>query len=853
MQNFHPQNFHLNDSPPNLPLVDYNVSQYKNSDRTPKLRYSHESGENFYDWQDRARQKLHDILGLTNRQKCDLDLAIEYYEERVDYHTHYENTAHSPVTEYIEWRMTFQSEEGYRVPAHLVVPRNKDGNLPEKKLPIAIAVQGHAKGMHKSLGRQKYPSDPLTPDYDYAIRAMKEGYAVLTMDQRGFGEVGNNKVTGGTQCAMPAVTSMLMERSLRGDRIWDVMRAIDMLEANFSAILDMNNLMCFGNSGGGDTTVHIAATDTRIKHAFPSCGIVTDLEIAAVIFSCPCGDKEMMHSSYLFQSAEKLALVAPRTLMVTHGKYDDVVPFAGAEEQAKLAAKCYNAIGAGDKFKFMIGPEGHRMYADLGWAAIKPHVKWSDESADFSQVTHLIPAPCEFRNLDFANGTTGIYGNLGGWVVYNPAAEFKIHYHSGQPAVYIKEGTGKNGSNALVFNAGRNIAYQKQTSADKGKYNVSAWLNNTNAEKLTVNIYVSGHKKAAAEIERGGGWTNIDLSFAVAENQTICLEIECDANDDNAATCCDFQIKSVVPAKTVQNKAVFKPLTMPHSLYLSQMRNHIPEMRYNGNLLFNRWQEEARIKVAELLGMEKHTAVTNDLLMDKITEYPGHYEYNFTLQTEPDYRVRCILSIPRAVKKPPVAIILQAHGVSVSQEDTFAFPRYTLGDGYATLSIEQRGFTEKVEYCLAAHTTNCLLRRTTLANRIWDVRHVITAVETHFAQLVNTNHIVAVGREAGGITALYATALDPRIIHLVTYSGFCNMEDSIATNYQCLCYYVPGIRKYFETSDLAGLVAPRRFDVISDARIHRKDVVEKSYEEARLLFAASGAPANIVLAFDHGV
>jgi len=846
------QNFPLGNSPPNLPLVDHNVQQYKNSDRTPKLRYSHESGENFYDWQARARQKLCDVLGLTNRKKCDLDLAIEYYEERVDHHKHYENTQHSTKTEYIEWRMTFQTEEGYRVPAHLVVPKN--GNLPQKKLPIAIAVQGHAKGMHKSLGRQKYPSDPLTPDYDYAIRAMKEGYAVLTMDQRGFGEVGNNKFTGGTQCAMPAVTSMLMERSFRGDRIWDVMRAIDMLEENFSAILDMDNLICFGNSGGGDTTVHIAATDTRVKHAFPSCGIVTDLEIAAVIYSCPCGDKEMMHSSFLFQSAEKLAMVAPRTLMVTHGKHDDVVPFAGAEEQAKLAAKCYEAIGAGDKFKFMIGPGAHRMYADLGWEAIRPHVKWSDENADFSQVAQLIPASSTFKNPDFESGTTGIYGNFDGWAVYDPTAEFKIHYQNGQPSVFIKDGAGKNG-NGLVFNAGKNIAYQKQTSADEGKYSINAWLNNINAEKLAVNIYVSGHKKATAEIERGSGWTNVDLCFDVANNQTICLEIECDASDEYAAICDCFHLigKKAVSASTTQRKAVFKPLTMPHSLYLSQMRNLVPEMRYDGTMPFARWQENARMKVAALLGMDKHTSVPHDMIVDQITEYPGHCEYDFTIQTEDKYRVRCILSIPRTAKKPPVAITLQAHGVSISSEDAFAFPRYTLGDGYATLAIEQRGFTEKVEFCLAAHTTNCLLHRTTLGNRVWDIQHTITVVGTHFSQLIDMNHIAIVGREAGGITALYAAALDQRVIHLATYSGFCNMEDSIATNYQCLCYYVPGIRKYFETSDLAGLVAPRRFDVISDARIHRKDVVEKSYEEARLLFAASGAPANIMLAFDHGV
>jgi glycine cleavage system aminomethyltransferase T len=81
--------------------------------------------------------------------------------------------------------------------------------------------------------------------------------------------------------------------------------------------------------------------------------------------------------------------------------------------------------------------------------------------------------------------------------------------------VNITEGAGKNGGNGLVFNAGRNIAYQKLTSAYKGEYGVSVWLNNTDAEKFTLNIYASGHIKTSADIGRGTGWTNVDLSFAV--------------------------------------------------------------------------------------------------------------------------------------------------------------------------------------------------------------------------------------------------------------------------------------------------------------------------------------------------
>ena len=48
-----------------------------------------------------------------------------------------------------EIRFTFQSEEDYRIPCHLLVP---DGvNNP----PVVICLQGHSPGMHISLGRPK--------------------------------------------------------------------------------------------------------------------------------------------------------------------------------------------------------------------------------------------------------------------------------------------------------------------------------------------------------------------------------------------------------------------------------------------------------------------------------------------------------------------------------------------------------------------------------------------------------------------------------------------------------------------------------------------------------------------------
>ena len=87
---------------------------------------------------------------------------------------------------YTETRFTFESEEGYRVPCHLVLPNNV------KNAPVLICLQGHTPGMHLSLGKEIYSGDLdkiREYDCDFCIRAAKEGFASIALEQRNFGEL----------------------------------------------------------------------------------------------------------------------------------------------------------------------------------------------------------------------------------------------------------------------------------------------------------------------------------------------------------------------------------------------------------------------------------------------------------------------------------------------------------------------------------------------------------------------------------------------------------------------------------------------------------------------------------------
>ena len=70
----------------------------------PSMRYD---GGDFRTWQRAAREKLRELLGLDRMIPADLDLRVEWKEQREGYS---------------EMRFTYQPEPGYRVPAHLLLP-----------------------------------------------------------------------------------------------------------------------------------------------------------------------------------------------------------------------------------------------------------------------------------------------------------------------------------------------------------------------------------------------------------------------------------------------------------------------------------------------------------------------------------------------------------------------------------------------------------------------------------------------------------------------------------------------------------------------------------------------------------
>ncbi len=303
---------------------------------------------NLADWQPKAKQKLRDLLGMDKFTLCNLDFQIEFQEQREDF---------------TEIRFTFQSEKGYRVPCHLLLP------VGIEKPPVIVCMQGHSMGMHVSLARPKFPCDKEdieTGDRDYCIRAVKEGFAAVALEMRNFGEVSHNNYE--PQCYESAVTNMLMGRTTIGERVWDFGRLIDVLENHFADKVDLENICCMGNSGGGTATAYIAALEDRIKLAMPSCAMCTYKDSIGAMFHCACN--YVPNIATIFDMGDLIAMAHPKYYIQVNGITDDIFPIEGAKKVFLDGKKAYEDNGDADKCAHVIGHEGHRFYADNAWPIV---------------------------------------------------------------------------------------------------------------------------------------------------------------------------------------------------------------------------------------------------------------------------------------------------------------------------------------------------------------------------------------------------------------------------------------------------------------------------------------------------
>ena len=298
------------------------------------------------------KQKLTELLGRMP-EKVPLNPVVE------------KTTEHEGFTEH---RISFDVERDVRAVCILCIPK-----LCLKKYPLCIVVQGHGTGMHVSMGRKKYDSDtPEKGDRDNAMQALERGYAALCLEQRGMGErrteliKDSQKDDGGKpRCQVTAMQALMLGRTLIGERVWDISRAID-LALTYPEI-DGDKIMCTGNSGGGTSTFYAACMEPRIKVAMPSCSVCTFRHSLGIIKHCTCNF--IPGIAQYMDMGDMAAAIAPRKLVIVNGREDNIFLHEGVLETFETVKDIYAAAGVPQNCALATGDEGHRYYKEKAWTA----------------------------------------------------------------------------------------------------------------------------------------------------------------------------------------------------------------------------------------------------------------------------------------------------------------------------------------------------------------------------------------------------------------------------------------------------------------------------------------------------
>jgi dienelactone hydrolase len=332
------------------PEINHNYL-YENT----KQIFEFKKGVDLKRWQQDSRLKLKEILGF-DREKVDLNIKIEY--EKTDNEL------------FKEIRYIFTSERFSDIPCHLLIPKSG-----KKTFPVVICIQGHGSEMAVSLGRYNNEEEKNKLKFDdYAIQAVKEGYAALAVELKGFGEREEIKPEKNRRgiCYVPSMSSALLGRTMAGDRAWDITRAIDTL-SSFREI-DCSKISCMGHSGGGITTYYSACLDDRIKIAMVNCALCTFKKSLFDNGHCACN--HIPGILKYFEFADLSGLILPNKLLFLSGDKDHVFPIDGALEAFQKIKNIYESQNLLKNLKFVECSGGHQFFYEEAWTSFKEISGW---------------------------------------------------------------------------------------------------------------------------------------------------------------------------------------------------------------------------------------------------------------------------------------------------------------------------------------------------------------------------------------------------------------------------------------------------------------------------------------------
>jgi dienelactone hydrolase len=283
-------------------------------------------------WRAATRRKLIRHLGL-------LDLArVRPRLRRIVEHQ-------TPA--YTRERVWYDTLPGVTVPAFLLTPTGLS-----RPAPAVLCPPGHGRGMNQAL-------DECPGIYkQYPLELVRRGMVVLVPEHLGFGErAGQEGDDRRSNHPYLHHALNLLGQSQMGLMVWDLMRALDVLER--LPEVDPERIGCYGLSLGGETTLLAGAVDTRIRAACVS-GFLCSYK-SSFLAESHCGCGYSFGLACRLEHVDLAALIAPRPLVVASAVDDPIFPVAEAKRTVRRLRRLYALCDASARLVHDVFPGEHEI------------------------------------------------------------------------------------------------------------------------------------------------------------------------------------------------------------------------------------------------------------------------------------------------------------------------------------------------------------------------------------------------------------------------------------------------------------------------------------------------------------
>ena len=305
-------------------------------------------------WQKRVRTKLTELLGAQPSSRVALQARVLDLKK---------------FNNYTREKIIFQSRDNLSAFGYLLLPEKVSSPVP-----AIVCLPGHGRGCDDIVGITENGQQRETKSgysRDFALQVVEHGYAAFAIEQLAFGcrrdDAARKKGAGQSSCQPAAGAALLFGQTMIGWRVWDVMRAIDVLRTRSE--IDSSRIATMGISGGGTVSLFSAALDERIKVAVVSGYFNTFRD--SILSLSHCIDNYVPGILNYIEMYDLAGLVAPRGLFIESGARDPIFPIHGSRAAVRKAQDIYSVFGAPNKIGHEVFDDEHVFYGKGAFEFLK--------------------------------------------------------------------------------------------------------------------------------------------------------------------------------------------------------------------------------------------------------------------------------------------------------------------------------------------------------------------------------------------------------------------------------------------------------------------------------------------------